>query len=205
MADFEGIIKNHAKEDGGVPASAIPALVTAIRTAVGNEYVDKERYKAKLTEIDQLKEQQQTAEDSAATAGKWKDKYAALKTEFDDYKAQIAGERTLEKKKAALREIAKDAGLSEAGIAKALKYSDFSKIELDDKDAVKEKADVLKGIREEWADYIQTKNTRGANVPNPPANEGGGKKYSSKKEIMEIKDTAERQRAIHDNKELFGY
>ena len=43
MADFENIVKTHAAEDGNIPATAIPALVTAIKTAVGNEFVDKER------------------------------------------------------------------------------------------------------------------------------------------------------------------
>lgn len=197
MADFESIIKNHAKEGGDVPAAAIPALVTAIKTAVGNEYVDKERYKAKLTEIDTLKEQQQTAEDSATTAGKWKDKYDTLKTEFEGYKAEVAGKEARAKKAEALREIAKDAGLSEAGIAKAVKYADFDKIELDDKGAVKDRANVLKGLKEEWPEYIQTTQTLGANTANPPANDGG-KAVKTKAEILAIKDATERQTAWRD-------
>lgn len=203
MADFESIIKTHAKEGGDIPASAISALVTAIRTAVGNEYVDKERYKAKLTEIDQLKEQQQTAEDNATTAGKWKDKYTALKTEFDDYKAEVAGEKVLEKKRAAIREIAKDAGLSEAGIAKVLKYSDFNSIELDEKDAVKDKAKVLKDLKDEWPEYITTTSRQGVNTAMPPEI-SNGKAYKTKEEIFAIKDVAERQKAIAENHELFG-
>lgn len=173
MADFESIIKTHATQDGNVPATAIPTLVTAIKTAVGNEYVEKERYKAKLTEIDQLKEQQQTAEDNATTAGKWKDKYDALKKDFDDYKTEIKGKETLEAKKRVLREIAKDAGLSEAGIAKAVKYHDFSSLELDETGAAKEKAAIIKGLKEEWPEYIQKSETRGAKTANPPAGDGG--------------------------------
>ena len=203
MADFESIIKKHASEDGNIPSSAIGTLIAAIKNAVGNEYVDKERYKAKLTEIEELKEKQQTAEDSATTAGKWKEKYDKLTEDFNAFKKQIAGEKALEAKKAVLREIAKDAGLSEAGIAKALKYHDFDKFELDDKGAAKDKAAVLKGLKEEWPEYITTKRTEGAKTPNPPT-DTGGKKYTSKKEIMEIKNTAERQQAIHDNRELFG-
>jgi len=202
MADFENIVKTHAAEDGNIPATAIPALVTAIKTAVGNEFVDKERYKAKLTEIDQLKEQQQTAEDNATTAGKWKDKFTDLDKEFKAFKAQVAEEKALESKKAVLREIAKDAGLSENGIAKALKYHDYSKLELDEKGAAKEKAAILKGLKEEWADYIQTTETRGANTATPPKTTGAGRK--TVEEIMAIKDDAERQTAIAQNLDLFG-
>ncbi len=202
MADFENIVKTHAAEDGNIPASAIPALVTAIKTAVGNEFVDKERYKAKLTEIDQLKEQQQTAEDNATTAGKWKDKFTELDKDFKAFKAQVAEEKALESKKAVLREIAKDAGLSENGIAKALKYHDYSKLELDEKGAAKEKAAILKGLKEEWADYVQTTETRGANTATPPKTTGAGRK--TVEEIMAIKDDAERQTAIAQNLDLFG-
>ena len=202
MADFENIVKTHAAEDGNIPATAIPALVTAIKTAVGNEFVDKERYKAKLTEIDQLKEQQQTAEDNATTAGKWKDKFTELDKDFKAFKAQVAEEKALESKKAVLREIAKDAGLSENGIAKALKYHDYSKLELDEKGAAKEKAAILKGLKEEWADYVQTTETRGANTATPPTTSGTGRKTVD--EIMAIKDDVERQTAIAQNLDLFG-
>ena len=202
MADFENIVKTHAAEDGNIPATAIPALVTAIKTAVGNEFVDKERYKAKLTEIDQLKEQQQTAEDNATTAGKWKDKFTELDKDFKAFKAQVAEEKALESKKAVLREIAKDAGLSENGIAKALKYHDYSKLELDEKGAAKEKAAILKGLKEEWADYIQTTEKRGANTATPPTTGGTGRKTVD--EIMAIKDDVERQTAIAQNLDLFG-
>ena len=202
MADFENIVKTHAAEDGNIPATAIPALVTAIKTAVGNEFVDKERYKAKLTEIDQLKEQQQTAEDNASTAGKWKDKFTELDKDFKAFKAQVAEEKALESKKAVLREIAKDAGLSENGIAKALKYHDYSKLELDEKGAAKEKAAILKSLKEEWPEYIQTTETKGANTATPPTTSGTGRKTVD--EIMAIKDDVERQTAIAQNLDLFG-
>ena len=56
MANFDEIVQKHVGEDGGIPPKAIATLVSAIKTAVGNEFVDKERYKAKLTEIEELKE-----------------------------------------------------------------------------------------------------------------------------------------------------
>ena len=169
MAEFESIVKNHTIEDGNIPASAIPALVTAIKTAVGNEFVDKERYKAKLTEIDQLKEQQQTAEDNATTAGKWKDKFTELDKDFKAFKAQVAEEKTLESKKAVFRKIAKDAGLSEKGIEKAVKYADWDKIELDEKGEIKDAPGQVKALREEWPEHIVTKVENNDPTPTPPA------------------------------------
>lgn len=173
MADFESIIKNHASENGSIPASAIGAIVTAIRTAVGNEYVDKERYKAKLTEIEQLKEQRQTAEDNATTAGQWKDKYTQLDTDFKAYKEQVANEKALDSKKSALRKIAKDAGLSEKGIEKAVKYADWDKIELDEKGEIKDAPGQIKALRDEWPEHIVTKVENNDPTPTPPAGGNG--------------------------------
>ena len=94
MADFSEIVKKHTAEDGSIPATAIEALVTAIKQATGNEYVDKERYKAKLSEIETLKAEKQTAEDAAQTAEAWKGKHKTLKDEFDAYKASVAAEKS---------------------------------------------------------------------------------------------------------------
>ena len=139
----------------------------------------------------------------ANTGDDFKAKYEKEKQDFADYKAGVEKEKDLEAKRAVLREIAKDAGLSEAGIAKAVKYHDFDKMELDEKGAAKEKAAILKGLKEEWADYIQTTETRGANTATPPTTGESGKK--TKAEIRAIKDASERQAAMVENKELFGY
>ncbi len=139
----------------------------------------------------------------ANTGDDFKAKYEKEKKDFSDYKAGIEKEKALEAKRAVLREIAKDAGLSEAGIAKAVKYHDFDKLELDEKGAAKEKAAILKGLKEEWADYVQTTETKGADTATPPASTSG--KKMTKEEIFAIKDAGERQKAMAENHELFGF
>ena len=129
--------------------------------------------------------------------------YDKLKKEFEDYKAEVKGKEEHAAKQAALREVAKDAGLTEAGIAKVLKYTDYG-FELDDKGKIKDAKDMIKSIREEWSEHIQKVDEHGAKTPNPPMG-GTGKKYTTKDEIMAIKDTAERQKAIAENSELFGF
>lgn len=201
MADFEGIVKKHLGEDGSIPASAINAIVSAIKNAVGNEYVEKERYKAKLAEIDTLKEQTQTAEDNATTAEKWKDKYNALKSDFETYKQDQAKREEHATKETAYKELLRDAGIPERHMVKVLKYSDVDAVELDDKGKIKSAKDLLKEIKEEWSDHIEKTDKKGADTSTPPA--GSGKTYSSKAEIYKIKDATERQKAIAENINLF--
>lgn len=170
MADFESIIKGHIGEDGNIPAEAIAKLAKAISTTVGNEFVEKNRYKAKLDEIDTLKNDKQTAEDNAATAEKWKTKYEALKSDFDTYKGEQAKKETHNAKEKAYRELLKAAGVSEKRIAAVLKVSDVDSVELDEKGQIKEANALAESVKTEWADFITTTSKKGADPANPPAN-----------------------------------
>ena len=160
---------------------------------------ERDGFKAKAESYDKVKAELDEAKEAAKNSGD----YAKLKKEFDDYKADVANKETLAAKKAVLSKIAKDAGLSEAGVAKALKYTDWATVELDEKGEAKDSKALLKSLKEEWPEYIKTTNTAGANTANPPA--GNGKSYKSKDEIFAIKDDGERQRAIAENHELFGF
>lgn len=199
MADFENIIKTYATEDGAIPADAIAKLLKAITTAVGNEFVDKARYKAKLDEIDQLKSDKQTAEDNATTAEKWKTKYNALKEDYDNYKTEQTAKATHSSKEAAYKKLLQNAGVSEKRIDAVLKVSDIDSIELDDKGAVKDADKLTNDIKTEWSDFIVTTQQSGANTQNPPANTGGSSMaeiYKKDEKGRYVKSTEERQKAL---------
>ena len=171
--------------------------------------IDKERAKAeKLREqADKLqavqKELDELRKASDAKDGKDKD-YDQLKKEFDDYKAEVERKAVRAQKEAAYKEILKDAGIPEKHYAKILKYSDVDGIELDKDGKAKNAKDLLKDIKEEWGDHVEKTDTKGAETTNPPANSGGKKKMTVE-EIDAIKDTKERQRAMLENHELFGF
>ena len=105
-----------------------------------------------------------------------------------------------QKKASAYKKLLKDAGVSEKRINSIIKVTDLSKVNLDDEGKVKDADKLTDNIKEEWSDFIETKSTHGATTANPATNVGGGK--MSKEQIMAIKDTAERQKAMLDNKEL---
>lgn len=130
-----------------------------------------------------------------------KEKYDKLKVDFEKYKAEVENAKILENKKAAYRELIKDAGLSEKGAEKALKYAELDKIELDEDGKIKDSKEFLKALKEEWAEYVVKEGAEGAKTENPPENNGA---KMSKEDILKIKDTAERQKAMAENHELFG-
>ena len=176
MADFESIIKKYVADSGEIPAEAIETLTKAINTAVGNGFVDKERYKAKLTEIDNLKTEKQTAEDNATTAGKWETKYKSLKEDFDAYKADQTAKETRAAKETAYRELLKAAGIPEKRLAAVLRVSDLDSVELGDDGKIKDADKLTENIKIEWADFIPTTTTQGAQTSTPPATNTGTNK-----------------------------
>lgn len=155
---------------------------------------EAEKYKA---DADKLKEVQKELNELKAEAEKNSDKdYDKLKKEFDDYKADIENKATRQKKEDAYKEILKDAGIPEKHYAKIIKYSDVDSVELDADGKITTAADILKGIKEEWGDHIEKSTKKGAETSKPPKNTGGA--TLTKKEIMEIKDTQERQAKLKE-------
>lgn len=184
---------NLTDEQVGAIIEAHTDTVDALKSQRDQYKADAEKLVTVQKELDKMKEAAENGGD-----------YDKLKKEFEDYKADVQKKETIAAKKAALTELAKDAGLSDAGIAKAIKYADWDSIELEDDGKVKDSKTQIKSLKEEWAEYVQTSQTKGASTANPPAG-SSGKTYKTKEEIFAIKDAGERQKAIAENHEMFGF
>lgn len=174
----------------GIESDKIDEIISAHAETVDGL---KEQLKQFKDSAEKLPDVQRQLDELKATAKNSGD-YDKLKKEFDDYKAEVKSRETLAAKKEALKKIAKDANLTEAGIAKAVKYTNFDEIELDDDGNVVDAKALMKSLKEEWSDYVQTTKPQGAKTATPP-DENGSHTVKTREEIMKIKDTAERQRA----------
>lgn len=178
-------------------------VVNALKEERDSLKVDAKKADKLQKQIDDLNESMKNGERSPYKV-KYEakvDEYNDLKKEFDDYKADVSAKELESKKSNAYKELLKESGVSGKRIDSVLRVTDLSKIELDNDGKIKDPDGLKKNIKDEWSDFIVTESKQGANVSNPPANTGGGKK--SKEEIMSIKDTAARQQAMLENKELF--
>lgn len=178
--------------------SAHTDTVNALKEQRDTYKADAEKLPAVQKELDDLKA---AAEKNGEDA--YKVKYDALKEDFDAFKAQQEEKEKHAKKADAYKALLQEVGISEKRIGSVLKVSDIDSIEFDDEGKVKEADTLKKTIGEEWADFIVKTDTKGVNTATPPA--GSGKVYKSKDEIMAIKDTKERQNAIAENHEMFGF
>lgn len=127
------------------------------------------RYKADAEKLPDV--QKELVELIANNGDDWKAKYEKEQGDFAAYKAKVEKDDANRVKEAKLRKIAKDAGLSEKGIEKAVKYADWDKIELDENGEIKDAPGQVKALREEWPEHIVTKVENNDPTPTPPSNQ----------------------------------
>lgn len=190
----------------GIEADKVDEIINAHTETVDALKAERDGYKADAEKLPGVQKELDTLKAAAEKDGKdpYKVKYEAIKEEFETYKNEQTAKETKASKSAAYRALLKEAGVSDKRLDAVLKVTDLDSIELDKDGNIKGADKLTESIKTEWADFIQSSDTRGASTATPPSNTGG-KKYASKDEIMAIKDTAERQKAIAENHEMFGF
>ena len=131
----------------------------------------------------------------------YKGKYESEKAAHDKLKEDITQKETKTKKADAFKSYLKSAGYSEKGIEKITKYGGFvDTVELDENGAITNADKLSQSIESEWGEYKPQAGTARHTPVTPPV---GGKITRTKEDIMKISDTAERQKAIAENIDLF--
>lgn len=168
-------------------------------TQLEAEKVELEKAKGELeTELNSVKE--------AGTDIEAKQKeYDDLKQEFEDYKEQVKSDKVKAEKTKAFKSLLKEANVSEKRFDAIIKLSgdEIDKIAFDKDGNIKGHEDLVKSITDDWSDYIVKVEDVEQTPPKPPTNTGG--ELVTKDSIMAIKDRAERQKAIAEHSELFGF
>lgn len=160
----------------GIEESKIQPIIDAHIETVDALKKERDTYKAEADKLPGVQAELEKAQAAAKDSGD----AAKIQKDFDDYKAEVQARETKAKKESALRKVAKDAGLTDAGIAKAVKYQDFTKIELDDKGEIKDAKDLMKSLKEEWPEHLNKEGAHGADTPTPPGGNGGGDSGNSR-------------------------
>ena len=138
--------------------------------------------------------------DDLANGEDFQKKYEDEHKAFEDFKKEKANEAEAAKVRTAYRKLLAGEGIGEKRLDSILKVTDLSKLKLD-KDGNLENVDGLKKtINDEWGEFKTTVTEKGAVVETPLQT---GNATKTKEEILAIKDTSERQKAIAENLQLF--
>lgn len=166
--------------------------------------------------VDGLKEKIRAAEEKAADYDKvkkdledlkggkdYKAEYAKLESEYKAYKKDVTEKETAAAKNKAVRAYFESKGIKGANLEIAMRGAkdEIAAVDLDG-DKIKDDKALEALVNGDFKALIVSTSTQGAAPVNPPAN-GGSKR--TKEEILAIKDAGERQKAIAQNLELFGY
>lgn len=142
-----------------------------------NEYKEKaEKYDGVKKELDELKDGDND----------WQKKYEKEHSDFEAYKTDVTAKETKRTKEHAVREFLKSAGVSEKRLDAVLKVTNLDDFELDKDGKIKDADKHTETVKTEWADFIETTSTQGADTANPPANSGKGVK--TKEEIYKMEN-----------------
>lgn len=179
----------------------VNALQAKIDESKGNS---GELAKAKA-ELEQAKKDLKAANDKVTAYEKddYKGKYESEKAAREKLESDIANKETNAKKDNALEALLKDKKYSDEAAKLIVRKGGYTdKIELDENGGVKNADSILGDVQNDFSMFTPKISNQVVNPAAPPANSGGTKK-PTKEEIMNIKNTEERQRAMAQNMELF--
>lgn len=164
---------------------------------------ERDKFKAQSESLSEIQEQLEKAKSELDTMKKddYKAKYESEKAAHDKLKTDITNKETKTKKADAFKSFLKEKGYSENGISKITKYGGYvDGIELDENGKITNADSLTQSIEAEWSEYKPQAGTQRHTPVTPPV---GGKVTLSKEDIRNISDTAERQKAIAANLDLF--
>lgn len=176
-----------------IPAEKIDEIISAHSETVNAIKEERESFKAEAEKVFALEKQLETAKKELEEfkTGDWQAKYEKVKGEYDTYKSDVETKVVKSAKEAAYKQLLLDAGISDKRIASVLKVSDIDGVELDKDGKIKDADKITENVKSEWADFIVTKQEKGADVSNPPANNGGEIKQPNMAAEMAAKYYAE--------------
>ena len=166
--------------------------VEGLKADIAKYKEDAEKLPTVQKELDALK---------AAGDGGLQERFDALQREYDEFKGQVTAKEAKTAKESAVRAYYESKGITGKALDIAMRGSaqEIDAIEMDG-DKIKDSSALDSLVSGVFSGLVSRVEVQGANTSNPPANNGVVK---TKEQIMGIKDTAERQRAIAQNLTLF--
>ena len=156
----------------GIDEEKIDEIIAMHTDTVNGLKEDLAKYKEDAEKLSQVEKDLKAAQEDLETEKKsgWKEKYDNLKSEYETYKTEQENKATHNAKEAAYRELLKAAGVSDKRLASVLKVSDIDSLEITEDGSVKDADKVTESIKTEWADFIVSQETKGAETATPAAN-----------------------------------
>ena len=140
--------------------------VDALKQRIADAGKGGEDAAALQKQVEQLKADLAKAQEAGDADGMGA-KYEEERKAFEDYKAQVAAKDADRTKRSLYRKLLAETGVDPKRLDAVMRVADLSKVEVKD-GAIQGAEELEKGIREDWADFIPTTSTQGAEPATPP-------------------------------------
>lgn len=187
----------------GLTDEQVDTIIEAHTDTVDGLKNDIARYKADAEKLPGVQRELDTLK--AAGDGGWQEKYNNVKTDFDNYKADVTARETKAAKERAAKAYYENKGITGKSLDIALRGSaqEIDALELDGEN-IKDTSALDELIAGTFSTLVSTTETRGAQTATPPANNQGG--HMTKADIYKkddngryIMSASERQKALIEN------
>lgn len=184
----------------GIESEKVDEIISAHTEVTDSLKAERDKYK---TDAEKLSAVQQESDQLKEANGKdpWKVKYDAVKEDFDNYKKEVTAKETKVAKTEVYRALLKECGVADKRLDAVLRVTDLESVKLDKDGKIEDAAKLKASIKTEWADFITSESTKGAETATPPQNNGSAPK--SREEIYKrdeqghfILDSTQRQAAL---------
>ena len=156
-----------------IPDSKIESIFEEYSNAIAGLTADRDKYKEQAEKLASVEKELVKVQAKADELETVSEQLKKVRAEYADFKAGVDADKVKAVKEKAYRQLLQETGISEKAIDKIIKVTDLAGVEIDDKNNVKDKTEIIKNIKNEWSDFIVTQTERGAEVANPPTNTGG--------------------------------
>ena len=192
----------------GIEADKIDEIINAHVEVVEGLKEERDGFKKDAEKLADVQRQLNEANDKLAKHGEdgetvAKSDYENLKKEYDDYKTAQTAKETNQAKERALRAMYKALGIPEKRVDAIMKVTSLDDYDLDEDGKLKDADKHSENAKTEWAEFIPTTVTKGAQTATPPANNGSGT-GKTREEILAIQDGAVRRAEMAKHPQLFG-
>lgn len=185
----------------GLTNEQVDSIIELHTETVNALKADIDKYKEAAEKLPDVQRQLEEANSKLKNSDDYKGKYESEKAAHDKLKTEVQNKETTAKKSSAFKAFLKDKGYSENGIGKIAKYGGYiEKVELDEDGKITNSDKLMSAVESEWSEYKPQTGTQRHTPVTPPV---GGKAVPTKEEILSIKDTTARQKAIAENMSLF--
>lgn len=175
--------------------------VNDLKDKIADAEAEKANTAKYKTEAEKYKAELEAANKTIAENATYKEQYETTKAEYDRFKTDTETKAAKAAVDGTFAKWLKDNGYTDKGAAKIVKYGGFE-VELNKDGTIKNADKLAESVNAEWAEYKTSERVEGAKTETPPTTTGGKTKMT-KEDILNIKNTADRQKAIAENPEYF--